>query len=407
MAKFKYKAIDATGKPTAGVIDAPNEEQARAKLTSQRLMVSSISEDGFSIKSSGKKNRGFNKKISTEQLTIFTRQLATLLQAGLPLLRATQILKDQERTPNFRVALENICENIQSGNSLSDSFSQYPRMFDRLYVNMIKAGEAGGVLDTVLDRLAMFQEKSVKIRKKVKSAMIYPIVVIGVAFIIVYVLLTFVVPSFQSMILSQGGTMPPLTEFVMNIGNALRTHWLITLILIFGSIFGIRILFRNEKACAVRDRILFKTPKIGTFLQIVAVSRFARTFGTLMSSGVPILQAMKITTETLNNIVLQDALMKVHDRVRDGDTLATPLEQSKVFPPMVCSMVQVGEETGQLPEMLNRVADNYDEEVDNAVGALTSIIEPILILFLAVVVGTIVVAMFLPIISIIQKMSGG
>lgn len=406
MAKFKYSAIDGSGKSVNGKIEAPNEAQARSKLEAQQLMVTSIAAEGFGAgKKSGKKNAGYNKKITTEQLTIFTRQLATLLTAGLPLLRAMQILSDQEKDPAFKVALENISENIQGGNTLSDAFSQYPRMFDRLYVNMIRAGEAGGVLDAVLDRLAMFQEKSMKIKKKVKSAMVYPVVVVSVAFIIVWVLLTFVVPSFQKMIASQGGTMPPLTKFVMDAGDALSSHWLITIIVVVAVIFGIKFIFSNAKCKAVIDRVVFKLPKIGSFVQVVTVSRFARTFGTLMSSGVPILQAMTITRDTLDNVVLRDALAQVHDRVRDGDTLAQPLEQAKVFPPMVCSMVQVGEETGQLPEMLNRVADNYDEEVDNAVGALTSIIEPVLILFLAVIVGTIVIAMFMPIITIIQKMA--
>jgi len=406
MAKFKYSAIDGNGKSVSGKIDAPNEAQARAKLVAQRLIVSTISEEGFSLgKKSSKKSAGYNKKISGEQLMIFTRQLATLLQAGLPLLRAMQILSDQEKNPVFKTALLNISENIQGGNSLSDALSQYPRMFDRLYVNMIRAGEAGGVIDTVLDRLAMFQEKAMKIRKKVKSAMVYPTVVVSVAFVIVWVLLTFVVPSFQKMITSQGGTMPPLTQFVMDLGNALSNHWFLTIVLVAAVIFGIRFLFRNAKTKAAIDRVVFKLPKIGAFVKIVTVSRFARTFGTLMASGVPILQAMTITRDTLDNVVLREALDRVHDRVRDGDTLAQPLEQSKVFPPMVCSMVQVGEETGQLPEMLNRVADNYDEEVDNAVGALTSIIEPLLIVFLAIVVGTIVIAMFMPIITIIQKMA--
>lgn len=405
MAKFKYSAIDGNGKSVSGKIEAPNESQARAKLVAQGLIVSTISEDGFSIKKSSKKNAGYNKKISGEQLMVFTRQLATLLQAGLPLLRAMQILSDQEKNPVFKTALQNISENIQGGNSLSDALSQYPRMFDRLYINMIRAGEAGGVIDTVLDRLAMFQEKAMKIKKKVKSAMVYPTVVVSVAFIIVWVLLTFVVPSFQKMITSQGGTMPPLTQAVMSIGDALSNHWFLTIVFIAAVIFGIRFIFKNAKTKAALDRVVFKLPKIGAFVKIVTVSRFARTFGTLMASGVPILQAMTITRDTLDNVVLREALDRVHDRVRDGDTLAQPLEQSKVFPPMVCSMVQVGEETGQLPEMLNRVADNYDEEVDNAVGALTSIIEPLLIVFLAVVVGTIVIAMFMPIITIIQKMA--
>ena len=200
--------------------------------------------------------------------------------------------------------------------------------------------------------------------------------------------------------------MPALTDIVMSLGNILREHLFATIFVILGLIFGIKFAFKIKKVSDTFGRIMFRAPKIGSFLQIVAVSRFARTFGTLMASGVPILQSMKITTETLSNPVLQEALQKVHDRIRDGETLYMPLEQSKVFPPMVCSMVQVGEETGQLPEMLSRVADNYDEEVDNAVGALTSIIEPLLIVFLAVIVGTIVVAMFLPIISVIQRMAG-
>ncbi len=414
MAKFKYTAIDAQGKQIAGRLDAASEEKARAKLTGQRLMVTSLVAEGgaslLSPKANGKKSKGFSfgKKVNAETLAIFTRQLSTLLQAGMPLLRSLEILHKQEKNPALKEALAGICENVQSGTNLSDAMMQYPKLFDRLYTNMIKAGEAGGVLDVVLDRLAKFMEKSVKTQKKVKSAMVYPAVVITVAVIIVYILMVKVVPSFQSMLSSQkGAEMPGLTKFVVDISDTMVEYWYVLPFILICGYFLIKSIFSNPKGKKVFDTLIFRLPKIGNFVTIVAVSRFARTFGTLMSSGVPILQALNITRDTMGNRVLSDSLTMVHDRVRDGEPLSSPLEQTKVFPAMVTSMIQVGEETGQLPEMLNRVADNYDDEVDNAVGAMTSIIEPLLIVFLAVVVGTIVIAMFLPLVSLIKNMAAG
>jgi type IV pilus assembly protein PilC len=336
-----------------------------------------------------------------------TRQLATLIIAGLPLLRALELIHKQERNPAFKVVLQNIAESVSQGNNLSEALQAHPKVFDKLFVNMVRAGEAGGVLDKVLDRLAKFREKAQRIQKKVKSAMVYPGVVMSVAIIIVYVLMVKVVPAFQKLLDGQKTQMPALTQFVVGISKFLTEFWYATPVIIAAIYFGAKTWLASDKGKEIFDRIIFRLPKVGTFMQIVAVSRFARTFGTLMASGVPILQSIMITRDTLDNIVIASSLVRVHDRVRDGEPLSVPLEQTGVFPQMVTSMIQVGEETGQLPEMLNRVADIYDEEVDNAVTALTSVIEPILIVFLAVVVGTIVLAMFLPLIALITKMTGG
>lgn len=409
MPKFKYTAIDAAGKQTSGKIDATNQDQARVKLTNKGLMISQLTE--LATASAGSAKGGgfaFGKIIDSEGLSTFTRQLATLIQAGLPLLKALHILRNQERNPRFKQALTEICDQIESGNTLSDAFGQHPKIFDRLYINMIRAGEAGGVLDVVLDRLAKFSEKSLKIQKKVKAALVYPSVVVTVALAIVWLLMVKVVPSFQAMITGQKGmSMPPLTKLVISTSKLMTEYWYVLPVVLVAGFVGMKSWLSTPAGKRVFDAIIFRLPKIGPFVKIVSVSRFARTFGTLMSSGVPILQAITITKDTMANIVIAQALEKVHDRVKEGEALSVPLEQTGVFPPMVVSMIQVGEETGQLPEMLNRVADTYDEEVDNTVTALTSIIEPILIVFLAVVVGTIVIAMFQPLIGLIQNMSGG
>ena len=413
MPDYKYTAIDRTGSQTSGRIEAANDEQARQKLMAKGLMVTTLASDAGAAKPAAapaapaKPGFSFGAKVTQNDVTIMTRQLATLITAGLPLLRALELITKQERNPAFKTILGNVAESVSQGNNLSEALQAHPKVFDRLFVNMIRAGEAGGVLDKVLDRLAKFREKAERIQKKVKSAMVYPGVVMSVAIIIVYILMVKVVPSFQKLLDGQKTQMPPLTQFVVGISKFLTEYWWATPILIFGAYFGLKTWLSTEKGKELFDRIIFRLPKVGGFIQIVSVSRFARTFGTLMASGVPILQSITITRDTLDNVVIAKSLERVHDRVRDGEPLSVPLDQSGVFPQMVTSMIQVGEETGQLPEMLNRVADIYDEEVDNAVTALTSIIEPVLIVFLAVVVGTIVLAMFLPLIALITKMTGG
>ncbi|MSR72735.1 MAG: pilus assembly protein PilC [Opitutia bacterium] len=412
MPEYKYNAIDRNGAQTTGKIEAPNDEQARQKLMARGLMVTSLVGDTGAAKpvvaaAPAKKSFSFGSKVSAEDVTTMTRQLATLIVAGLPLLRALELIHKQERNLHFKEVLGLIAESVSQGNNLSEALAAHPKVFDRLFINMVKAGEAGGVLDKVLDRLAKFREKAQRIQKKVKSAMVYPGVVVSVAVVIVYILMVKVVPSFQKLLSSQKLALPPLTQFVVGISTALTDYWYVTPFVIFGIYYGMKLWLSSPKGKELFDRIIFKLPKIGGFVQIVSVSRFARTFGTLMASGVPILQALNITRDTLDNVVIANSLERVHDRVRDGEPLSIPLEQTGVFPQMVTSMIQVGEETGQLPEMLNRVADIYDEEVDNAVTALTSIIEPVLIVFLAVVVGAIVLAMFLPLIALITQMTGG
>ncbi|WP_269540570.1 type II secretion system F family protein [Cerasicoccus fimbriatus] len=423
MAKYSYTAIDPSGKQKTGNIDASSEEDAQNKLSGMGLMVSSINKSADAPKKSrrattaakagGKKSGGLNfgAVINQEDLTIFTRQMATLLQAGLPLLRSLEVMIRQEKNPRFKDVLVQIADNVRSGNNLSDGLAQHPKIFKPLFVNMIKAGEAGGVLDVVLTRLAKFMEKDLKTRKKIKSAMIYPIVIISVALIIVMGLLMFIVPKFQEIFetMLKGKSMPALTEFVINAGNIVKPTGIIDFFIKIIALAIIIVIFKvligtgpGQKA---KDWLALNTPKVGELVSKAAISRFTRTFGTLLSSGVPILQSLNITRDVIGNSRIAHALNRVHDRVRDGESLATPLEQQKIFPTMVTSMIDVGEETGELAEMLNRIADNYDEDVDNAVNSITSIIEPIMIIFLAIIVGTIVIALFLPIISIIQNLT--
>lgn len=411
MAKFKYTAIDKSGNEVSSVIEATSESRAKSELSSRGLNVTKISELLVTDKPAAKKRTKpvFGTGVTNENVTIFSRQLATLLKAGLPLLKALEVIAKQEKNPYFQAIIEKICDNVKTGNKFSEGLTQFPKVFDHLYINMARAGEAGGVLDVVLDRVATFQEKAIKTKNKVKSAMVYPIVILFVAFIIVGILMVFVVPKFQQIFADMlgGAPMPALTQFVIDISHFMQENVLATLAIIAAVIIFIKLIFKTKFGIRAWDTFTLKGPKIGDLVMKSTVARFTRTFGTLLASGVPILDALQITQGTIKNSVVSSALQRVHDRVRDGEGLSAPLAQQKLFPSMVTSMIEVGEETGQLPEMLNRVADNYDEEVDNAVGSITAIIEPIMIVFMAIVVGTIVIALFLPIIQIIQKLTGG
>lgn len=415
MARFRYTAIDKSGKQKSGRIEADSENDARQKVATMGLMVSTLrKEEGGRAKSgsgaaAAKSGFSFGKAINQEGLTVFTRQISTLLQAGLPLLRSLEVMIRQEKNQAFKNILTGLADNVRSGNNLSDGLAQYPKTFDRLFVNMVKAGEAGGILDVVLSRLATFQEKSLRTKKKIKSALVYPVIVIFVALTIVVGLLLFVVPRFQSIFedMLRGQAMPALTQFIIDVSEYGQSNWYIILPALVVLFFGYRMAMGTPAGAGARDWLILNLPKIKELASKAAISRFARTFGTLLSSGVPILQALQITRDVVGNTVIMRALDRVHDRVRDGEPLALPLEQQKIFPTMVTSMIDVGEETGELAEMLNRIADNYDEDVDNAVNSITSIIEPVMIVFLAVVVGTIVIALFLPIVGIIQGLTAG
>ena len=414
MAKFKYTALDKEGREMSGVIESTSESRARKELSAQGLTVSRMAEVTIQADkktASAKKRRKplIGTGVSRENVTIFSRQLATLLKAGLPLLRSLEVIERQEKNPFFKDIITQLAESVRTGNKFSEGLAQHPKVFDRLYINMAKAGEAGGVLDVVLDRLSTFQEKAMKTTNKVKSAMVYPIVIMTVAIAIVAILMIFVIPQFQQIFADMlgGAAMPALTQRIIDISDFMRTNYIATILIVVGVIVGIKLIFKTKMGIRAWDAFTLRAPKIGDLVMKSVVARFTRTFGTLLASGVPILEAITITKGTIKNSLVSDALERVHDRVRDGEPLATPLDQQKLFPTMVTSMVEVGEETGQLAEMLNRIADNYDEEVDNSVGAITSVIEPIMIVFLAVIVGTIVVALFLPIIQIIQKLTGG
>lgn len=348
----------------------------------------------------------FGSPINAKGRATFTRQLATLVKAGMPILRSLEVLARQEKKIAFRQVVEECADTIRSGGNFSDGLAANPKAFDRLYVNMVKAGEVGGVLDTVLERLAVFIEKAVKIRGTIIAAMVYPLIISSVATLIMGVLLVFVVPKFQEVFstMLKGKPLPWLTGVVVGVADAMRHN----LLLVFGVIVVLIVaflLFKKSKfGTKVLDWILLHIPVVGDLFLKASIARFTRTFGTLLSSGVPILQALTITRDTSGNVHIANAINVVHDRVKEGDNVAKPLESTRIFPGMVTSMIEVGEETGALPDMLTRIADTYDDEVDNAVGALTSIIEPVMIVFMAVGVGIIVIAMFLPMVELMKSL---
>jgi len=416
--------MDAKGAEVEGVIEAGSQSQAVSALRGQGLFPTRVGEVGggkaaksgaapvrqvkVGGKSGGSKMPAFLKpRVKPKQLMVFTRQLATLIEAGLPLLRGLRILLKQEKTPALREALTGMGEAVESGGTFSEALAQFPRTFDKLYINMVKAGEAGGVLDSVLARLAEFMEKAERIRGKIKSAMTYPLVVLVAALGILTFLMVFIIPKFAEIFtdLLGGKALPPITQFVIGLSDAVANQWYVFLGGGFGAVILFKLLKQTPRGAATLDKVKMRTPLFGQLVRKTAVARFARTLGTLMQSGVPILQALNIVRDTAGNQVVADAIQKIHDSVKEGESVAMPMEASGVFPGMVVSMVDVGEETGALPEMLVRVADGYDEEVDMAVEALTSIIEPIMIVFLALIIGTIVIAMFVPLISIVSEMS--
>jgi type IV pilus assembly protein PilC len=414
MPSFAYIALDAAGAEKKGLLDAADAHEVAARLRERGLFPTDVTPAGRAVLEPGPAGRQswlaaipLSRPVGARELAVFTRQLGTLLKAGMPLLQALEALGRQQRNERFRHVVESLADGIRTGDTLSVAMGRHPRVFDHLFLSMIKAGEAGGVLDTVLDRLARFQEKSLHVRGKVVAAMVYPAVVLGVAAAILAGLLVFVVPRFEQIFadLLKGAPLPPLTRAVLGVSETVRQHaWLVAGLLVAGWI-AFRLFRRTAGGALVVDTLVVKLPLFGDLFLKAVIARFGRTFGTLLSSGVPILPALLITRDTCGNARVAGAIQRVHDRVKEGAPVARPLEATKVFPPMVTSMIDVGEHSGQLPEMLNKVAEIYEDEVDNAVAGLSSLIEPILILFLALVVGTIVVALFLPIIRIVQLLT--
>ncbi|MES2507294.1 MAG: type II secretion system F family protein [Verrucomicrobiota bacterium] len=424
MPKFHYIALDQNGQEVAGELDASTEAEAINLLRQSQLYPTQVAQEGkgdaavkkrakstAAPKGKGKAVKaGANAKIKAKVLMIFTRQLATLIDSGLPLLRGLTVLARQEPNPVMKSTVSTIAENVQTGSTFSETLSQYPKIFNKLYINMVKAGELGGVLEVVLNRLAEYQEKAQKLKNKVVAAMVYPIIVMIIAVLIMVFLMLVIVPRFEKIfedMLGSADKLPELTKIVIGFSRWMQGNFLY---LVAGGIVftvGWKLYAATAGGRRVIDGLKLKLPLFGDVQRKTAISRFSRTLGTLVTSGVPILQALNITRETAGNVVVSDAITKVHDAVKEGESMVAPLESSSVFPPMVISMVDVGEETGQLPEMLLKIADVYEDEVDNAVAGLTSMLEPLMIVMLAVVVGVIVMALFLPLIEVIKGLSGG
>ncbi|HEY2081710.1 MAG TPA: type II secretion system F family protein [Verrucomicrobiae bacterium] len=430
MPKFNYVAMDSHGKETKGTLEVGSQNEAIGRVKEMGLFPTKIVEvekvkekaDKKGGKPAGKaagkkkggsmqiniKIPGLGGRVKSKVLTTFTRQLATLVDAGLPLLRGLRVLEKQEKNPTLKNIIAELALSIEGGSTFSEGLAQHPKVFNRLFVNMVKAGELGGVLEVVLARLSEFMEKAQKIKGKVIAAMFYPCAVLVVATAILMILMVFVVPKFKEVFagMLEGAQLPAFTRLVLGISEVIKDHILYALAGAVVAWIVIVLIGRTKAGRRVYDKIKLKAPVFGPVVTKVAISRFTRTLGTLISSGVPILQALTIVRETSGNVIVGSAVLAIHDSVKEGETITAPLEASRVFPPMVVSMVDVGEQTGALPEMLLKIADNYDEEVDNAVAAMTSLLEPIMIVFLAVIVGSIVIAMFLPLIALMNSVGG-
>ena len=396
MPAFTYTARALNGDLKTATIEAPNRDDVVSQLRRQRLNVVKIDEAKQVAK---KKNSG---KITMRDVVIFTRQFSTMINAGLPLVQALDILAKQSENPALKEVTLAVVFDVESGHTVADALSKHPKAFTDLYVNMVAAGEAGGILDTILMRLATFMEKNDALVRKVKGAMIYPGVISAVAGIAICVLLIFVIPVFEKMFASVGLALPMPTRVVIAMSKFLTSYWWAVIAGTFGLVWSTKKYYATSDGKLMIDKLMLKAPVLGDVLRKSAVSRFTRTLGTLIGSGVSILDGLEITAKTAGNRVISDAIMESRTSIAGGETIAAPLQKSAVFPPMVISMIAVGEQTGGLDEMLSKIADFYDEEVDAAVSNLLSLMEPVMIVFLGVVVGGMVVAMYLPIFDMIN-----
>jgi type IV pilus assembly protein PilC len=398
MANFVWKGRDRSGTVQEGVLVADTKDLAFAALSRQGIVVSGIREKG---KEAALPRAG--RRIPAKKVAIFTRQFSVMIDAGLPLVQCLEILAMQQDHKSFQKILFQVRQDVEGGASLADAMRKHPRAFDNLYTNMVAAGEAGGILDTILQRLSTYIEKAVKLKGQVKSAMIYPIAVISIAAIVVAIILLKVIPTFAALFAGLGAELPLPTRIVIALSNFLaRWFWLIGVGIAL-AIYGIRQYYKTDGGRHLIDRILLQTPILGEILRKIAVARFCRTLATLTSSGVPILESLEITARTSGNAIIEDAIMMTRKSVEGGKTIADPLRESKVFPNMVVQMIMVGEQTGAIDTMLNKIAEFYEDEVDAAVAGLIKLMEPVMIAILGVVIGGIVIAMYLPIFTLISK----
>jgi type IV pilus assembly protein PilC len=396
MAVFVYQGRGAGG-TTTGEIEAADRTAAVGELRNRAILVTRITEKQIP-KSAAVKLGG---KVKDRELAIFTRQFSTMIDAGLPLVQCLSILSEQSDSKTLRAVTNHVARTVEAGSTLAEAMGRHPRTFDDLFTNLVAVGETGGILDVVLRRLSVYIEKAAALKRKIKSAMIYPATIIGVAFLVVIFMLTFVIPTFATMFKGMGAELPLPTQIVVWLSDFVRGYILLLILAAAGCVYGVRAYYKTENGKSTVDALLLKLPIFGTLLRKVAVARFTRTLGTLVASGVPILEGLRITARTAGNRVVEKAVLQCRAAVTAGKTLAEPLKTSGVFPPMVTQMISVGEQTGALDAMLAKIADFYDDEVDTAVGALTALMEPLMIVVLGVIIGGLVVAMYLPIFRLV------
>lgn len=398
MPTFRYVAKDKDGKTVTGTLEFANQPLLIDALRKKELVIVSVSEE----KERRGASFGFKKRIKLDDLVIFSRQLATMVDAGIPLVQAMDILAEQMEKKSFREVLSRVRNDIETGSSLSEALSRHPGIFSALYINMVKAGESSGMLDDILDRLATYLEKTNALRRKIKSALIYPAMVSSMAVIITLVLILKVIPTFKNIFETLGGTLPLPTRILIAFSDMVRKLFIYIVGVVFAVLFALSRYIKTETGRLVFDRLLLKLPIFGPLFQKVAIAKFTRTLSTLVRSGVPILASLEIVGKTAGNKVIELAVIVIRTSIKEGENIAEPLSKSGVFPPMVVRMISVGEQTGELEKMLNKIADFYEEQVDAAVTGLTSLIEPLIIVFLGVVIGAIVIAMFMPIFKITE-----
>ncbi len=398
MPQFQWEGRSVSGETRRGVSKAASGDALRAALRKEGVILTSMQE----TKEAGKQKYNPQKKIKNIEILLFTRQLSTMITSGLPLVQSLEILGNQIEDLNFRGIVKEIKEKIEGGSRFADALRDYPKCFDELFVNLVVAGEEGGLLDNVLQRLAIYIEKTEKLKKKVKSAMIYPVAIIVVAFVVVIVLLLFVIPVFEKMFKEMGAELPMPTQIVINLSQLMQSYWYIVIGSVVGLVLALKYYYKTEAGHRNIDRIILKLPLFGLLTIKASVARVTRTLATLLMSGVAILESMIIVAKVAGNKIVEEALLVARSRISEGRTMAEPLEQAGIFPPMVVQMVQVGESTGALDSMLNKIADFYEEDVDNMVTNLTAMMEPMIMVFLGVVLGGLIIAMYLPIFKLGQ-----
>jgi type IV pilus assembly protein PilC len=406
MPTFAYEGRTMSGEVKKGVIDAPNLASATATIRRQQIVPSSITEKKMGLGSIQLKIPGLGKVITTKEVVVFTRMFATMIDAGLPLVQCLEILSSQQENKEFKKVLSDVKASVEGGSTFADALKKHPKVFDDLYVNLVAAGEVGGILDTILNRLSVFMEKNEKIKSAIKGAMTYPAAVIVVALIIVTGLLVFVVPIFEDMFSDFGKALPLPTQIVISLSDWLKSYWYILLLSLVGVGYGLKKYYGTVRGRVVMDGVFLRIPVFGDLLRKTAIARFTRTLGTMLSSGVPILEALEVVAKTAGNKVIEAGIIKSRTALSQGKTFAEPLGETKIFPGMVTQMISVGESSGSLDSMLNKIADFYEEEVETAVSALTSLIEPLLMVFLGVIVGGLVITMYLPIFQLAGAAGG-